>query len=566
MRHQFRYNTNEPYADLRASFRHAAETYPARPALKQRRGGHYVSVSYTDLSSYVDGLGTAFMDLGLRGRHTIIAGRNSAEWSMAFLAVVNGLGVAVPADGSQTPAELAELAEKSDAGAVIYPPEFSEAAESLPEGIVKICFSSFPELIRKGRQAIGRGEHRYSSLVIDPESPACIIYTGSADNSRGAVLSHSAICFDLSELGKVMKYTPSDSFMAVAPFSNTFGLESGLLFPLFAGACSVFTDGLRFLTEDIAAARPTVVCCTPAVLRTIYGNIVAAVSSRGQVAEKIFRNLVKVTYGDMRLKRHAFRQIHDALGGRVRLFMCGGAPADQGALSGLRDMGFRVLYAYGLSGCAPFAAVNGPGRFRRGAAGRPSPGCIMDIYDIRKDGTGEIRFKGKNIMSGYYGDPVSTAAVIRGGWFYTGDFGYKDKNGYFHITGSRKNLIVTTSGRNIYPEELEEQLCRSPFVAEAVVLSYPNESVGDYDIVAVLVPDKAALASKYGKRFLPGQTEAELKRAVDGVNGLNAAYKHIGYYVERNGSFLHNAAGKIIREGVAAESFDEYRRRLTQSN
>ncbi len=566
MRHQLRYNTSEPFADLRAALRHAAETYPARPALMQRQGRYYEAVNYADLIAVTDGLGTSLCDLGLKGRHVIILGSNSITWSMAFLAVVNGLGVAVPADGSRTAGELAELAERCDAGAVIYSADCSAAAENLPEGIIKICFSSFPELIRKGRQAIGRGDHRYSSLVIDPDATACIVYTGSGDGAGGAMLSHSALCFDLWELGRAMKYTPSDLFMALAPFSHTYGLSGGLLFPLSAGACVAFNDGLRFLTRDIRDIRPTVICCTPALLKAVYANIRASIASRGPVAERLSRNLVRATYGDMRLKRHAFRQIHDALGGRIRLFMCGGAKADPASVTGMRDMGFRVISAYGLAECAPFAALNGPGRYRKGAVGRPAPGGIMDIYDIRKDGTGEIRYKGRNVMSGYYGDPEATAGVIRGGWFYTGDFGYKDKNGYLHITGSRKNLIVTASGRNIYPEELEEQLCRSGFVSEAVVVAYPNEALGEYDILAVLVPDSEALASKYGRRYVPGQTEAELKRAVDDVNGLNAAYKHIGYFVERDRPFLHNAAGKIIRDGVAEESFGEYRKKLTRSN
>ena len=265
------------------------------------------------------------------------------------------------------------------------------------------------------------------------------------------------------------------------------------------------------------------------------------------------------------VKRKVFAEIHDSLGGRMRMFICGGAAADPEVMSGLRDFGLLAIQGYGLTECAPLAAVNKDDYFRDDSAGLATPNGVLDIYDVQNDGTGEIRYKGDNVMLGYYRNPELTAEVIRDGWFYTGDLGYIDPDGFLHITGRKKNVIVTPGGKNIFPEELEAYLCRNRFIAEAVVVGYFNESHGNWDIVAVLYPDDAEFIEAYGRGYTQGQIDAEFSRAVEEVNGIVQSYKRITMYIVRNTEFPKNSSRKIKRAGIAEEAEAEYRKKLVRA-
>jgi long-chain acyl-CoA synthetase len=223
-----------------------------------------------------------------------------------------------------------------------------------------------------------------------------------------------------------------------------------------------------------------------------------------------------------------------------------------------------TLQGYGLTECAPIAAVNKDDFYRDDAAGLATPHSVLDVYDVQNDGTGEIRVKGDNVMLGYYGDPELTAKTIRGGWLYTGDLGYIDSDGFLHITGRKKNVIVTAGGKNVFPEELETYLCRSEFVDDAVVVGYVNEAKGDYDIVAVLYPNDAAFVETYGRGYSQGQVEAEFSKAVEDTNSLVQDYKRIHFFVTRQEKFDKNSSRKIRRAGVAEEAQAEYLRKLAR--
>ncbi len=246
------------------------------------------------------------------------------------------------------------------------------------------------------------------------------------------------------------------------------------------------------------------------------------------------------------------------------MFICGGAAADPEVMKGLRDFGLLAIQGYGLTECAPLAAVNKDDYYRDDSAGLATPNGVLDIYDVQDDGTGEIRYKGDNVMLGYYRRPDLTAEVIRDGWFYTGDLGYIDKDGFLHITGRKKNVIVTPGGKNIFPEELETYLCRNPFIAEAVVVGYFNEQRGAWGIVAILHPDDAHFVETYGRGYTQGQIDAEFTRAVEEVNNTVQHYKRITMYIVRPTEFPKNSSRKIKRMGIAEEAEPEYKKKLAR--
>jgi long-chain acyl-CoA synthetase len=159
-------------------------------------------------------------------------------------------------------------------------------------------------------------------------------------------------------------------------------------------------------------------------------------------------------------------------------------------------------------------------------------------------------------MLGYYNMPDETAEVKRDGWFYTGDLGYMDEDGFLFITGRKKNVIVTAGGKNIFPEELETYLGRTPFVKESVVVGYLNEKKKDYDVVAIIHPDYERMAEAYGNQFTSAQLDLVLKKAISEVNGIVQSYKRIETYLVSSEEFPKNTSRKIKRAGIA----DAYRK------
>ena len=316
------------------------------------------------------------------------------------------------------------------------------------------------------------------------------------------MLSHRNICFNLSEMCQMVNIVPKDLFLSVLPLHHAYECTCGFLCPIYRGASVAFSEGLRYITKNMAEVHPTVILCVPLLLDTMYRKVWSNIRKKG--LEKKVETMIKVSNAiptakaRMATKKKLFSAVHTSFGGKLRLLISGGAAVDPEVLSGLRDLGIAAIQGYGLTECAPLAALNRDTYYMDSSAGLSTPNAILDIYDMQDDGTGEIRYKGDNIMLGYYQMPELTAEVIQNGWFYTGDLGYLDKNGFLHITGRKKNVIVTSNGKNIFPEELETYLCRTTFVGEAVVVGFINEKKKDYDIVAILYPDYERLKEAYG--------------------------------------------------------------------
>ena len=552
----------EDFKNLREALAASAAAYPGNPAFLEKTGEEFRPVSYADFLRRVNALGTALKKRIPAGTHCILMGENSVEWAEAFMTVINGVGIVCPIDCETESAELGRLVNVSDSGVILYSEKSAKAVQAA-EGVTKICFSEFESLEKEGEKMLSEGDVSYIAAEIDRNVPACIFFTsGTTGASRGVMLSQGNICFDIAETGRVLKHNTDDVFMAVLPLHHAYSCSFSLLFPLCFGACVAIGRGLRYLTRDIQEARPTIICCVPMMLDTIYRKILAGIRRKGESAERISARLAAMSGNNIALKKRIFGEIHRQFGGRLRLIITGGAAADPAVIKGMRSYGFFTIQGYGLTECAPLAAVNRDDEYRDSSVGLPTPHAVFDIFDIRKDGTGEIRYKGGNVMLGYYKDPDATAEVIRNGWFYTGDIGYIDAAGYLYITGRKKNVIVTNGGKNIFPEELEVQLGRDRFIEDAVVVAYMNEGRGDYDIVAVLHPDDAAFREAYGRDYLRGQVEAEFRRAVEAVNSENVHYKHIRYFVTRTEPFEKNASRKTIRAGVAGDARNEYLRKL----
>ena len=555
------------YENLREMYHASAETYGEKTLFMQKKNGVYENYTFNRYRDDVDALGTELLAQGLLGKRVIVTGENCYHWATAYMAVICGVGVVVPVDKDIPVEELANIADQSQASAIVYSGKLEQKVAALDPAVTRICFDSLDEWIEKGRARLEGGETAFLTNRIDSHAMSALIFTsGTTGTSKGVMLSHRNICFNLSEMCQMIYIDDKDVFLSVLPLHHAYECTCGFLCQVYRGATVAFSEGLRYVTRNMQEIRPTMMLCVPLLLETVYHKVWANIRKQGmenKVRATIhITNAIPSVKARMAAKRKLFAEIHKSFGGRLRTLISGGAAVDPEILKGLRDLGINTYQGYGLTECAPLAALNRDTFFNDKSAGMATPNSLLDIYDVQNDGTGEIRYKGDNIMLGYYGQPDVTAEVIRDGWFYTGDLGYMDKDGFLYITGRKKNVIVTSGGKNIFPEELETYLGRTPFVAESVVVGYMNQKKKDYDVVAIIYPDTKKMEEVYGTDYTLDQLESELKKAISQVNGSVQPYKRIETFLIRSDEFSKNTSRKIKRTGIADQFFSAYQKKM----
>lgn len=555
------------YENLKEMYHASAEAYGEKTLFMQKEEGVYREYSFRQYAEEVDALGTALIAKGLAGKRVIVTGENGYDWVRAYMAVICGVGVVVPVDKEIPAEEIANIARESEAAAIIYSNKLTEKVKALDEGVERIPFSDLGGLIEEGKALLEAGDRTYLDAKIDAHAMSALLFTsGTTGVSKGVMLSHRNICFNLSEMCQMVYIGEEDIFLSVLPIHHAYECTCGFLCQVYRGCTVAFSEGLRHITRNMQEVHPTMILCVPLLLETMYSKVWANIRKQGM--EKKVKAAIKMTNAipneALRLaaKKKVFAQIHKSFGGKLRIMISGGAAVDPKIMKGLRDLGIAAYQGYGLTECAPLAALNRDTFYNDGSAGMATPNALLDIYDVQGDGTGEIRYKGDNIMLGYYKQPEMTGEVIRDGWFYTGDLGYLDKNGFLFITGRKKNVIVTSNGKNIFPEELETYLGRTPYVAESVVVGYMNPKKKDYDIVAIIRPDLERFVEDYGTRYTKDQLETEMKKAISEVNGIVQSYKRIETFVLREEEFPKNTSRKIKRAGIADSAIEAYRKKI----
>ena len=282
----------------------------------------------------------------------------------------------------------------------------------------------------------------------------------------------------------------------------------------------------------------------PLFVETMHKKIWAEIKKKGiekQVKVAIgFNNAFLFCGIDIRKKM--FKEIIDSFGGNLKSIVCGGAPLSPQLIKDFYAFGITVLEGYGITECAPLVAVNSPGKVRFHSVGQPVYGCTVKIDKDENDETGEILVKGENVMMGYYKNPEATKEVFtEDGWFRTGDIGYMDKDGYIYITGRKKNVIILSNGKNVFPEEIEEYLAPIDIIEECVVMARENEK-GELTITAITVPNMALLEGKNDEEI----TEL-IKARIDAVNKKLPTYKQIHRIELRHEPFERTTSKKIQR-------------------
>ncbi|MCO7123483.1 AMP-binding protein [Ihubacter massiliensis] len=561
-----KYKESRPIMDIKHMIETSAQLYGDHTAFYQKmeKGGPYKTVSYTEMLDMVNGLGTALIDTGLKGKRIGVIGDNCCQWAISYLAALCGTGIVVPLDKELNPLELKQLIIQAEVSCVIFSGRFQKTFEDMKNSggtVLKSLINmdadqdqgqvqAWRPLVKEGIRLIAEGDRRFLDAQINKDELSVILFTsGTTGVSKGVMLSHWNLASNLMVSPTVLKVNDWDIFFSVLPIHHTYECTCGFLMPIYKGAAIAYCEGLKYITKNLAEVKPTMFLGVPLIFESMYKKIWKNVRKQGK--EKMLKKVLKLNRKTKKigldLGNLFLKEIRAVFGGRMRIMICGGAAINPEILEGIQDFGIQALQGYGLTECAPLGALNPDTAPKATSIGVPFPGCSMRIDSPNEEGIGELCIKGPNIMLGYYNMPEATASVIRDGWFHTGDLGYIDEDGYAYITGRKKNVIITKNGKNVYPEELEYYLSNVPFIEESFVFGQDSDDGEDTTIVASVKLDEEELKEKLGKDYSLEEAQKLLWQEVDKINEMTPFFKKIKKIIIRKEDFAKNTAKKIVR-------------------
>jgi long-chain acyl-CoA synthetase len=548
----------------------SADLYKDKLAMEDLTTYPISKLSYKELLDQVLRFGKGLENLGIKsGTHISLIGENRVQWGIAYLTAMGFNHVIVPIDKNLSVNEILNIIHESDSEAIIFSESFASMLserknvfKNLKHFISMDLLSenewvfSMPQLIKESLPA-----HVSELPKIDPSEAAEIIFTsGSLGRAKGVMLSQKNIASNLMAMTKMIQITKDDRFLSVLPIHHTYECTCGFLCPLFSGASVHYARSLKTVSEDMQKAKPTVFLGVPLLYDKLFKRVMKNIQD-DKIKSKVVPPLIKLSafaemIGWRGLPKKIFKELHEKFGGSVRLFIVGGAAPDPKVAKGLREFGFNFVQGYGLTETSPILTLNQIDNFKDDAAGIPLSGIEIKINNPTPDGVGEIFAKGQSIMLGYYKNEVMTNEVIENGWFKTGDLGYIDKDGFLHISGRMKNVIIAKDGQNVFPEEIEDVLNRSHYILEVLVMG-EKDSKRDEVITAQIVTDAEAFIEYSNKNNVPITKELIheiISKEIKEANKELPVHKQIRKFHVREKEFEKTTTQKIKRYLVSIET------------
>ncbi|MBI2427615.1 MAG: AMP-binding protein [Ignavibacteriales bacterium] len=540
-----------------------SQRYGDKLALEDLNDTPIPRVTYSAMMKQILKFGTALRNLGIKERsHIAVIGENRVQWALSYLTMTCFNYVVVPIDRNLSQNEILNVIHESDAEAVIFSAQYEQIFTESHSSLRKVShYISMDSIARNGKffsmselVLNARGCTVEELPKVDPKEMSVIIFTsGTLGRAKGVMLSQWNIASNLMAMLSVFPMYPADRFLSVLPMHHTYECNCGLLCPLFAGSSIHFARSLKTVVDDLQRVKATILLGVPLLYDKMFKRIHKGIQEKRTVA-KILNPLIKVTdvlqtVGWKGAKKSIFKELHHKFGGSIRYFIAGGAAPDPLVAKGLRDLGFNFIQGYGLTETSPILALNSPTNLKDDAAGIPLPGTELKINAPDNDGIGEVFAKGPNVMLGYYKNPSATTDVMENGWFKTGDLGYFDEEGFLHISGRKKNVIISKSGKNVFPEEIEDVLNRSPFILESLVYGGDDPKL-DEIIAAQIVVDAEAvieLSERTGREITKEFLHQIIADEVAKTNKQLSGYKQIRKFVIRDQEFQKTTTQKIKR-------------------
>jgi long-chain acyl-CoA synthetase len=541
----------------------SAKKFGPKLALEDLNETPIKKLTFRELLEKILLFGSALKELGLKERtHVALIGENRTQWSLSYLTLMTFNYVVVPIDKNLTPNEIINIIHESDSEAIIFSGSYAsllaESKNSLKRLKKFICmdethedkeFHYMVDLINKAKP-IKENELPY----VNPNDLAEIIFTsGSLGRAKGVMLSQKNLASNLVSMVSMILINEKDRFLSVLPIHHTYECTCGMLCPMYCGASVHYARSLKTVVDDLQKVKATILLAVPLLYDKMFKRIIKGINE-DKLKSVIVPPLVKLTnifslVGFNDFKKKIFHELHEKFGGAIRLFIAGGAAPDPLVAKGLREFGFNFVQGYGLTETAPILALNRLDAFKDDAAGLPLPGVEIIINNPDENGSGEIFAKGPNIMLGYYKNEKATNDAFENGWFKTGDIGFFDEDGFLHINGRKKNVIISKSGKNVFPEEIEDALNRSPYILESIVYGEEDAKQGEIISAEIVVDAEAFIELSETKKI---QIDDDLinKIITDEVSKINkelASHKQIKKFYIREKEFEKTTTQKIKR-------------------
>lgn len=404
------------------------------------------------------------------------------------------------------------------------------------------------ELVERGKNLIAEGDKNFLEAEINPEAMNIILFTsGTTSTSKAVALSHKILCANLMDIASVLEINENDTLLSFLPMHHAFECTIGLLYTLYKGSAIAFCDGIKHIADNLREYKITVMVSVPALFEAMYRKLLKGIEKQGKLPKlqkglKI-SNMLRKLHIDVRKK--LFKEVHEVLGGKIRLLVNGAAALNLEVERGFNELGFRLVQGYGLTETAPVISSGTDDHYREGSVGQVYPSLEVKIANPDEEGIGEIQVKGPSVMIGYYQNDKANQEAFEDGYFKTGDLGYLDKKGYLYISGREKNVIVLQNGKNVFPEELENLVNCIEGVTESMVYGKPEED-GDTKVCVKIVYDPEIMKEKY-------QLEDEkeiyelLQKKIKEVNKQMPTYKYMKEIIITKEALIKTTTAKIKR-------------------
>ncbi len=489
---------------------HSVNQYRKPDAFRFKRNGRWFDVATDEFLLRVEELFFALRGLGIKaGDRVAIISENRLEWAVTDYAALCAGAITVPVYPTLSTPQMEALLQSCEPIVV-----FVSTAGLLKRAMgacncrsIRFIVGFEPGMDRfavrldtlyeMGRQSTYDypGEFRRAALTPAPDDVATIIYTsGTTGVPKGAMLTHRNFVSNIRATGERLPLRPDDATLSFLPLAHVFQRHVDYA-AMYAGSTVAYAENVMTVAEDMLDVRPTFAAGVPRFFEKMYGRILAEASRGSRLTRSIFEKAVQIGKDRVRTGRSSiaysaadrivFQQIRRRLGGRLRFFISGGAALQQEIAEFFWAIGLPIYEGYGLSETSPVITLNGPGAVRLGSVGR-----TVGDQEIRIAEDGEILVRGSNVMQGYYRSEHETAEALAGGWFHTGDIGEIDADGFLKITDRKKDLLVTSNGKNVAPQPIENRLKQIPYFDNVVV-------IGDHRsfIAALIVPNYFALSA-----------------------------------------------------------------------
>ena len=529
----------------------------------------FKTMTYAEFKDEQNAIGTALIERGFKGSKIAVIGDNSHRWALSYYSVVCGVGVIVPIDRNLEKGEITNLLQRADVEAVFASTKLASTIASLLEELPLVKkviimaapgddvdeflederFMTMEQLVSEGKELVAKGNSAYIDAEIHAEDLSTILFTsGTTGLAKGVMLSHRNLSQNVFNMSKYVQIPDEGRVLDVLPMHHVYEMTCTVMTSFYQGATVVICEGLKYIQQNFVEAECNIMLGVPLIFENIYRKIWTKAEKSGN-ADKLRRAINMSMKLDLRNKKvvtkRLFKAVHDIFGESLYILIAGGAAIDPNVISEFEAMGLPMMQGYGMTENSPIIAVNQDRYGKAASVGKPMPGTEVRIVDKDESGIGEVICKGPSVMMGYYKDAENTAKTIKGGWLYTGDYGYLDEDGFLYITGRKKNVIVTKGGKNIFPEEVEYYLLLSDFISEVIVYGKHEEIKDDLICTAIMYPDFKALEN--AGCMTDEEKYRKLKEAVDEANSKMPPFKRVKRIEIREDDFIKTTTLKIKR-------------------